>query len=537
MLKSILKKHQIWIVKVVVSSIAASLFGIAVLKFINQYLLQATLSPGISFLFFILLVTTYFLVSTYSQKQLTALGHQIVYELRSRLFKQILDCDLPLLKSITKPKIMASLSNDIQHISYAFVRMPELLQGGLFVMMICIYMCYMSPAIFVIVMFWIIVTLIVGNWSVKKVYHHLDYVRESENRIYKNYESAYDGFKELALNRHRAHVLYDEFLHTSADHRDHVISADNYHSFAGNFTNVMMLGAVGIIFYLSVYLGWEDITVATTIAVALLFARTPLISAVGAFPAILQAKVSIKAIKSLNLPPWEEILALPNPVFSHWSKLQLRNVSYTYGTGDHFALKHVNLTLKRGDVIFVVGKNGSGKSTLSMILAGLYTPTAGEILIDGEVITDDNRIAYRQLFSSVFTDFYLFSQIIDGNGKPVSPKLIDKWLSILEIAHKVKINDGCLSNTLLSQGQRKRLGLLISAVESKQIMILDEWAADQDPNFRKVFYEKILPILKKQGYTIFLISHDDKYFHHADRIIKMENGELLTCKTDYFEAI
>lgn len=527
MLKSILKKHQSWFVNVIVSSIVASLLGIAVLTFINQYLLQAKLSLALSFVYFIVLIAVYFVVSTYAQKQLTSLGHQLVFELRLRLFKQVLDCDLPLLRSITKPKIMASLSSDVQHIAYAFVRMPELMQGGLFVVMTCAYMCYLSPKIFAVVMLWIIVTLIGGNWSVRKVYKHLVDVRATENQIYKNYESAYDGFKELALNRHRAGSLFSEFQGVANQHRHHVISADNFHAFAGNFTNIMMLGAVGIIFYLSVYLGWADFSVATTIAVALLFVRTPLISAVGAFPTILQANVSMKAIEALKLPPYEENLALPAPVSTQWQTLQLKDVAYTYGGGDGFELHPVNFTLHRGEVVFVIGNNGSGKSTLSMILAGLYKPTAGEIYIDNQIITEDNRPAYRQLFASVFTDFYLFSQLIDTDGQSASSVLVDAWINHLQMGHKIQIEEGRLMNTALSQGQRKRLGLLISAVEGKQILILDEWAADQDPTFRKVFYEDLLPILKQQGYTIFAISHDDKYFHHADRIVEMRNGELI----------
>jgi putative ATP-binding cassette transporter len=68
--------------------------------------------------------------------------------------------------------------------------------------------------------------------------------------------------------------------------------------------------------------------------------------------------------------------------------------------------------------------------------------------------------------------------------------------------------------------------LLTAALEQRNILVLDEWAADQDPEFRKVFYERLLPILKAQGYTIFAISHDDKYFHLADRIVRMHQGVL-----------
>ncbi len=523
----ILSRHYAKVANVCVSSILSGLLGIAVLAFINQYLLKASIGLTLSLVLFIALISIYFIVSTYAQVQLTTFGHQFVLELRTRLVKQVLDSDWSTLRRLTRPKLMSSLVNDVQYISYAFVRMPELLQGGLFVLMTCAYMCYLSPTIFMVTMLWIVVTLIGGSWSVKKVYAHLIHVREIENDLHKHYESVYDGFKELALNRHRSRALFNEFGVTVDAYRQHIVAADNFHAFAGNFTNVMMLGAVGLIFYLSAYQSWASMDVAITIAVALLFIRTPLIFAVGAFPTLIQAKVSLKAIESMQLNHYDETFQLPAPLVKDWTQLQLRDVTYTYEKADGFILQPINITIQRGETVFLVGENGSGKSTLSMLLAGLYTPTSGHIYVDDIEVNDDNRVAYRQLFASVFTDFYLFTQLIDGHGQRASAELIQGWIDLLGMQNKIKIEDGSLRNTALSQGQRKRLGLLLSAVENKQILILDEWAADQDPSFRKVFYEALLPVLKQQGYTIFAISHDDKYFHHADRVLRMKEGELL----------
>lgn len=206
----------------------------------------------------------------------------------------------------------------------------------------------------------------------------------------------------------------------------------------------------------------------------------------------------------------------------------MENITYAHPEqgGQIFALQPVNLTLKRGETVFLIGGNGSGKSTLSMVLAGLYTPTSGKIFVDDVEITDANREAYRQLFASVFTDFHIFEQLIDGMGIDVADEQIAQWLSHLQLSEKVKIEKKRILNSKLSQGQRKRLGLLIAALENRSMMILDEWAADQDPQFRRLFYEQLLPLLKESGYTVFAISHDDKYFHHAERIVSMKLGEL-----------
>ena len=191
-----------------------------------------------------------------------------------------------------------------------------------------------------------------------------------------------------------------------------------------------------------------------------------------------------------------------------------------------FHLSPINFSLNRGETVFLVGKNGSGKSTLSLLLSGLYLPHSGHISVDGVAIDEHNRSAYRQYFSSVFTDFHLFSQLLGGDGALADADLVSAWVAHLHLQDKIHIENSHIQNTALSQGQKKRLGLLLAAVEQRPVLILDEWAADQDPHFRKVFYEQLLPVLKAQGHTIFAISHDDKYFHHADRIIQMHNGKL-----------
>ncbi|MBQ7271513.1 MAG: ATP-binding cassette domain-containing protein, partial [Campylobacter sp.] len=86
------------------------------------------------------------------------------------------------------------------------------------------------------------------------------------------------------------------------------------------------------------------------------------------------------------------------------------------------------------------------------------------------------------------------------------------------------------STTNLSSGQRKRLAMVSTLLENNKFLMLDEWAADQDPVFRKQFYEEILGTLKAKGYTIFAISHDDRYFEYADKIYKMKNGEISRLK-------
>jgi putative ATP-binding cassette transporter len=216
-------------------------------------------------------------------------------------------------------------------------------------------------------------------------------------------------------------------------------------------------------------------------------------------------------------------------LFDNWQSIALKNITYTYSQSQSkppFAVGPIDLTLERGETVFLIGANGSGKSTLFMLLSGLYLPVSGGLWVDGEEVNSETRSSYRELFSSVFSDFYLFQHLLDGFGQDVENDLINEWLAHLQLSEKAKVENNRILNTQLSQGQRKRLALLIAVLEQRSILILDEWAADQDPYYRQIFYEQILPILKQKGYTVFAISHDDKYFQHADRIIQMDQGIL-----------
>jgi len=186
----------------------------------------------------------------------------------------------------------------------------------------------------------------------------------------------------------------------------------------------------------------------------------------------------------------------------------------------------VDVILLQREIVFITGGNGSGKTTFAKILAGLYAPETGEIRIDGHRVTDENRVDFREHFSTVFSDFYLFDSLLGLTGPKLDHRAQD-YLAQLQLTHKVEIKDGKLSTIELSQGQRKRLALLTAFLEDRPIYLFDEWAADQDPTFKKFFYYELLQELKSRDKTVFVISHDDSYFDVADRLLKFENGNLV----------
>jgi putative ATP-binding cassette transporter len=190
-----------------------------------------------------------------------------------------------------------------------------------------------------------------------------------------------------------------------------------------------------------------------------------------------------------------------------------------------FQLGPINLTLKPGQLVFIIGGNGSGKSTLAKVITGLYEPQSGEIYLNNKLITETNLEWYRQHFSAIFSDFYLFDSYLGFNDPNLDQKILN-YLHLLKLAHKVQVKNGVLSTINLSFGQRKRLALLNVYLENRPIYLFDEWAADQEPEFREFFYQHLLKELKEQGKIVIVITHDDRYFHLADHLIKLDYGQV-----------
>jgi putative pyoverdin transport system ATP-binding/permease protein len=190
-----------------------------------------------------------------------------------------------------------------------------------------------------------------------------------------------------------------------------------------------------------------------------------------------------------------------------------------------FLLGPIDLKMQSGELVFIVGSNGSGKSTLAKLIVGLYTPQAGEIYLNGTPITAVNVEWYRQHFATTFADVYLFDSYL-GFDNPQLDRTVAKYLKDLQLDHKVSISNGILSTTNLSQGQRKRLALLTALLDDRPIYLFDEWAADQDPAFRKIFYEQTILQLKERGKLVIVITHDDRYFHLADRLLHLNYGRV-----------
>ncbi|WP_240466309.1 ABC transporter transmembrane domain-containing protein, partial [Arhodomonas sp. KWT] len=296
LLRFVFREYARAFIGVLTLSLASAGLGVGVIAYINQRLIAGdtpvSALPGLLGLLLALLA-----VSLGAQLALTTLGHHFVYRLRARLVKRILDTDIERLEALGSARLLASLSSDVRNITIAFVRLPELVQGIVLTTVCAIYLAWLSPPLLAVTSVWIALTMAGGAWLVSRVYAHLRDVRESEDRLYRHFQTVIDGRKELALNRDRARRLFEgDYDEAARDYRHHVIRADTFHLSANNWTNIMMLGAIGVVFFLANGLGWADTAAAATFSLTLLFLRTPLIQAVGAWPTLTAARVAFEKL-------------------------------------------------------------------------------------------------------------------------------------------------------------------------------------------------------------------------------------------------
>ena len=522
-------------IAVMALSLASAALGIGLIAFINVRLIEmvdTSLAVLPEFLGLLLLLMA---VTLGSQLALTALGHHFVFRLRSEFIKRILDTQVERVEQLGSASLLAGLTSDVRAITIAFVRLPELVQGIILTFGSAAYLAWLSTKMLAVTALWIVITIWGGFLLVSRVYKHMAVLRETEDKLYNDYQTVLEGRKELTLNRERAeHIFNHLYIPDAREYRHHIIRADTFHLSAVNWSNIMMLGAIGLVFWMANSLGWADTNVAATYSLTLLFLRTPLLSAVGALPTLLSAQVAFNKLNKFDLAPFKAEFPRPQ-AFPNWQTLELRNVMFRY-QDNAFSVGPVNLTIHRGELLFLIGGNGSGKSTLAMLLTGLYQPQSGEILLDGKALSAEKPEDYRKLFSAVFTDVWLFDHLLGPEGQQANPALVEKWLGQLQMSHKLELQDGKILNLKLSKGQKKRVALLLALAEERDIILLDEWAADQDPHFRREFYQVLLPLMKAMGKTIFAISHDDHYFIHADRLLEMRDGKLSELTSEERDA-
>lgn len=514
------------------ASLVSGILSTALIALINQ-ITNNTILLNTNLLNFVQLVLMIVFSSIISQILLTYLSQTTICKLRLFLSNQITNSPLQQIERVGSHRLLATFSGDIQAISYACVLLPSLFTDIAILISCLIYLLSLNLIVFGI----IIGVLIAGIFSYQileaKANKALVLAREQEDTLYKHFQGLINGIKELKLHYQRRHTFLNEEIGTTAKlSQNKNILGNLIFAVAEVWGRTLFFITIGVIIFVFPRIITIDSQQLSYYVLIIVFLTRPVESIVNAFPALTKASIALKKIDSLGLLKEIEMSSktqyYDNLSLKKVNQLEIKNLTYEYYNqyqDSNFNLGPINLNLCAGDIVFFVGGNGSGKSTLAKLITGLYIPENGTIKLDENLINDENRDWYRQHFSAIFSDFYLFNKFLGLQSDNINSQVQD-YLVKLNLHEKVYIRDGCLSTTALSQGQRKRLALLTAYLEDRPIYLFDEWASDQDPIFREIFYTQLLQELKSKEKTVLVISHDDKYFHLADRIIKLDYGQL-----------
>ncbi len=480
---------------------------------------------------FITIAATALIAGIASQLLLIRLAQQAIFNLRLTLGRQILAAELAELDRTGAAKLMATLTDDVQALATAVWILPFIVIDFAMVVGGLTYILWLSWQVLLFVVVLILLFLGLYKKILRSAKRELKQGRDQQDDLFRHFRAITDGTKELKLNyRRRQAFLTGDLQTTAAKYRHHQAAGLSWFSLIDNFGKFAFFFSFGVLLF--VLPNFFPIASATLSGYLLtfIFITKPLESLIARLPNLSQATIALEKIESLNLSLADraEPLTAPTAINPQWQSLQLQHVHHTYKSDRDdsvFTLGPITLDFRPGEIIFIVGGNGSGKSTLAKILTGLYPPENGKILLDGAPIDDHNRESYRQYFAAIFAEFHLFDRLLGLDTATLAPT-IQAHLKQLKIDHKVELDGDRFSTTALSTGQRKRLALVTAWLEDRPIYLFDEWAADQDPIFRQRFYTEFLPDLRSRGKTVFVISHDDHYFHVADRIIKLEYGQL-----------
>ena len=453
--------------------------------------------------------------------------------LQMRLAKRIAAAPLRFLEEQGAHRLLAVLIQDIATLDFAISNFPVICLNLTVIIGALLYLGWLSPMVFFIALGFFILSSVLYRLPSSRAANSLRLARKATDGLYQHFQSLFGGAKELKLHQSRRRAFLSQVLHSSASTvRAHNISGLRAWSAASSWTEIFVFLLIGVLL-LAVPMFHLAPQAQFGYTIILIFMMAPmqvLLSAVSGFE---RGEIALERIRNLEQNLTSLHLELDSVTQAdakpEFKRLDLRDVTHVYhreAEAHDFIVGPVNMTLFPGEVVFLVGGNGSGKTTLAKLLVGLYIPADGQVYLDNQIITDSNRESYRQYFSVVFSDFHLFDRLL-GLERPQLDEHARNYLVQLELDHEVEIKDGILSTTELSQGQRKRLALLTAYLEDRPIYVFDEWAADQDPSFKRIFYRVLLPELKAKGKAVVVISHDERYYDVADRLIRLDCGNIV----------
>lgn len=520
-----------WLSLTTILGLAGGISSAGMVAIIGQVISALTVDHDLMWLFFALCATA-LVARFFTSAIIIRLTQDTGQRLRMELSLDVLRTPYARLQALGPAELTTILTGDIATLTQACHILPLMFSDVVMVVVCLSFLCWVSPPLF-----GLLIALCAGGGVlygslVRAPAAHARILRQEMETVHQHFSDLIAGAKELQLNAQRRDAFLREDLEPSVrTFRQRFVQAMTGFMLASQVGTSLFFFGIGVLLF--TLPGWHDVPALTVnqFALMLLYLIGPIGSITANVPAIRQGTVALERIGRLRGQLGGESCdqAGPDPLSGPGRlQLQLRGLHFSY-PGDEpdqrFTLGPLNLAASAGEIVYIVGGNGSGKTSLALLMLGYYQPDAGTIELNGHVIDAARREDYRQFFSAVLSDFHLFDRVPGGDDALPRARA---YLEKLRIDHKVGIAAGRFSTTRLSSGQRKRLALVQAYLEDRPIYVFDEWAADQDPEFKHVFYTELLPELKRRGKLVFVVTHDDAYFHCADKIFKLIDGQLQT---------
>lgn len=458
----------------------------------------------------------------------------IIHKLRVRLLDGVRHSELVPMERIGRARIVAAITSDTTVLTQASNMLVFSIQSVVLIFFVGFYVAYLSVVAFLLSMSIVGTMAAIFYFKGRQLAEGQREAAEWTNRLFDRLIDFLDGFKEVRLNKLRSDDLFEDVVEVSstAAYVKIKTNAENFKRMV--FSQIAMYLLLGAVVFVAPTLSGSGGSAVTKAILALLFVVGASFGLVQSIPMLASANAASDRIEKLEA----ELLATAQSADvgaaelpARFEKIEMRSVLFRYfdrSAETTFQVGPLDFTLRRGEVVFVTGGNGSGKSTFLKVLAGLYVPESGEILLDGMRVNDGTREIYRSLLTAIFADYHLFLRLY-GISNP-DPAEVDRLLTEFRLIAKTRLTDHEFRTLDLSGGQRKRLALVVALLEKRPILLLDEWTSDQDPDFRRKFYHELIPALNQAGATIVAISHDDRYLSEIDfpiRRLRMDEGRFV----------
>ncbi|MFL7901954.1 ATP-binding cassette domain-containing protein [Azospirillum argentinense] len=527
-------------------AVLAAALNLALLTSLNSALVIMDDPEGLQRLLFIFLLSAFswrfaqgWMMSAASKRMQAALAI-----LRVDLLRRAVAADLPDAMAVGSTRLAQVAGPELQLLAQAVPTLVISFQSVAAILLCLLYLATLSNAAVLIVLAFLTVGGVLITRSVLRLERLSETIHEAEGALSERSDHILQTLRECKLNRRRAaNALSDATACAEALRTErHRFGAEYSHYFT--LSELTYYAALAGIIFLLPAVSSTDITTVVLAGHAAAFIAYPVITIVASYPSYISAETAARSylaveaeLKAPPRPAQRRAKDAPPTGFADFATIALDGASYRHpgrdGTGS-FTVGPIDLSVERGDVVFVTGHNGAGKSTLIHMLLGLYPAQRGSLTVDGAVVTADTLGSYRDLFSVVFSDNHVTRQLYGAVS--LEDGFADELLDLLEMSDKVAVEGRAFTTVDLSQGQKKRLALAAALLERKPVLVLDEWAADQSPYFRRKFYREIIPWMKARGITVIAVTHDDAYFDAADVQIQVEQGGIRRLDTPALPA-